>query len=340
MGATKKVGKQTIRFEYPPQIIAFHSVVGPKEGEGPLANYFDTVLEHTLNNEKTWEKAEQKMLQQAFEMAISKGNLKPSDVDFVLAGDLLNQIISASFTARALSVPFLGLYGACSTMLEGLGLGSIIMDGGFADYVCVGASSHYDTAERQFRFPTELGTQRPLTAQWTVTGSGAVVLGRTTQKAPNITFATFGKVVDQGIKDANNMGAAMAPAVADTIVKHLQDTGRQPDYYDLILSGDLGIVGKTLCENLVKEQGYDLSKNFTDCGILIFNPTQDTHSGGSGCGCSASVLTGYILKEMLKGKYKKIFVIGSGALLSTTSSLQGESIPGIGHGVAIEMGGA
>lgn len=337
MEATKRVGSQTVKFQFPPQIISTFSIVGPKEGNGPLGSNFDKILQTSLYNEQTWEKAEQKILQESIEMAIDKGDLTPKDINYLLAGDLLNQIISANFTARALGIPFLGIFGACSTMIEGLGLGSMIIDGGFANHVVVGASSHYDKAERQFRFPTELGTQRPLTAQWTVTGAGAAVLGRTDQQLPRITYATTGKVVDKGIKDANDMGAAMAPAVADTIVTHLQDTGRDPDFYDLIISGDLGMIGKVLCERLVKEQGYDISGNYTDCGVLIFDPTQDTHAGGSGCACVATVLSGYILKKMIEGKYKKIFVIGSGALLSPTSTLQGESIPGIGHGVAIEM---
>ncbi len=337
MEATKRVGSQTVKFQFPPQIISSSSIVGPKEGKGPLGSNFDKVLKKSLYNEQTWEKAEQKILQESIEMAIDKGNLTLKDIDYLLAGDLLNQIISSNFTARALGIPFLGIFGACSTMIEGLGLGSMIIDGGFADHVVIGASSHYDTAERQFRFPTELGTQRPLTAQWTVTGAGAAVLGRTEQNLPRITYATIGKVVDKGIKDANDMGAAMAPAVADTIVTHLKDTGRSPDFYDLIISGDLGMIGKVLCERLVKAQGYDISENYADCGVLIFDPSQDTHAGGSGCACAATVLSGYILKEMNRGRYKTIFIVGSGALLSPTSTLQGESIPGIGHGVAIEM---
>ncbi len=335
MTATKKLGQQTFAFTNPPVISGAASVVGPKEGQGPLGKDFDVVLPDTLNGEQTWEKAERKMLKQSCQIAIQKANLTPQDIDFMMAGDLLNQIISANFTARDLAIPFIGLYGACSTMFEGLALGSMLVDGGFANYVLVSASSHYDTAERQYRFPIEMGVQRPMTAQWTVTGAGAVVVG-TRGKGPAITHVTIGKVIDLGINDPNDMGSAMAPAAADTIIQHFKDTGRKPSDYDLIISGDLASIGRALTEQLVKQAGYDISKNFTDCGILIFDPAQDTHAGGSGCGCSAVVLAGYLLKEMTAGKFKRILGIGTGALLSPTSSFQGESIPGIGHAVVID----
>ncbi|MDT3700350.1 MAG: stage V sporulation protein AD [Thermincola sp.] len=335
MAATKKLGQQTLAFTNPPIIIGTKSIVGPKEGQGPLGNRFDLVLGDSLNGENTWEKAERKMLKTCCQKAVEEAGLTTQDIDFMMAGDLLNQIISANFTARDLGIPFIGLYGACSTMFEGLAIGSMLIDGGYANHVLAAASSHYDTAERQYRFPTEMGVQRPLTAQWTVTGAGSVVLGNS-GKGPAVTHVTIGKVIDLGIKDPNDMGSAMAPAAADTIIRHFADTGRKPADYDLIVTGDLASVGRALTEQLVKQAGYDISKNYTDCGILIFDPSQDTHAGGSGCGCSAVVLTGYLLKEMKAGKYKRILGIGTGALLSTTSSLQGESIPGIGHAVAID----
>lgn len=334
MAATKKLGRQTIAFANPPVILGEASVVGPKEGQGPLGNNFDKIMPDTLFGEQTWEKAERKMLKESCLMVLKNTNLQPQDMDFMMAGDLLNQIISANFTARDLAIPFIGLYGACSTMFEGLALGSMLIDGGFANHVLASASSHYDTAERQYRFPTEMGVQRPMTAQWTVTGAGSVVLGE--GLGPAVTHVTIGKVIDLGIKDPNDMGSAMAPAAADTIIQHFKDTGRAPADYDLIFTGDLASVGRALTEQLVKQAGYDLSKNYTDCGILIFDPTQDTHAGGSGCGCSAVVLAGYLLKEMRAGKLKRILGVGTGALLSTTSSQQGESIPGIAHAVVID----
>lgn len=333
--AIKKVGKQTIAFTNPPVILGAASIAGPKEGQGPLGKEFDVVLNDSLNGEPSWEKAERKMLKESCKLAVKKAGLTPSDIDFMMAGDLLNQIISANFTARDLGIPFIGLYGACSTMFEGISLGSMLIDGGFADHVLAAASSHYDTAERQYRFPTEMGVQRPLTAQWTVTGAGSVVLGNT-GKGPAVTHVTVGKVIDLGISDVNDMGSAMAPAAADTIIQHFLDTGAKPSDYDLIVTGDLASIGRALTEQLVKQAGYDISKNFTDCGVLIFDPTQDTHAGGSGCGCSAVVLTGYLLKQIAVGKYNRILGIGTGALLSSTSSMQGESIPGIGHAVVID----
>ena len=333
--ATKKLGKQTVMFQNPPIILSSAAIAGPKEGAGPLGLFFDQLLEDNLFEEETWEKAERKMLFESMILSMNKLDLVPEDIDFMLAGDLLNQIISANYTARQTGIPFIGLYGACSTMAESLALGSILIDGGFAAKVVCGASSHYDTAERQFRFPTELGVQRPPTAQWTVTGAGASVLGESGQ-GPRITHATFGKVLDLGITDANDMGAAMAPAVADTIVTHFQDTARDQTYYDLIITGDMGNVGKGLVQQLVAQEGYNIGDKYTDCGVLVFDPAQDTHAGGSGCGCSAIVFNSYLLHEILGGKFKKVLFIGSGALLSPTALLQGESIPGIGHAVVVE----
>lgn len=332
----KRVGQQTIAFANPPCLAQTATIVGPKEGQGPLADSFDQIIEDAYFGEKTWEKTESKMLEESIKSVIKKQNLQTQNIDYLLAGDLLNQTISANFAARQLGIPFLGLYGACSTMFEGLTLGAILVDGGFASNVIAATSSHYGTAERQFRFPTEQGTQRPLTSQWTVTGAGAALI--TSQgTGPRITHATVGRVLDLGIKDANDMGSAMAPAAVDTLVRHLQDTGRTPDYYDLIVTGDLASVGKALAIKLAQQQGYDISKNYTDCGVLIYDPSQDTHAGGSGCACSAVVTCGHLIKQLQQGKLRRILGIGTGALLSPLSIQQGESIPGIGHAVAIEM---
>ena len=316
-------------------ILSAASIVGPKEGEGPLKDYFDRIAGDMYYGEKTWEKAEQKILQETMELALSKAGLKPADMDFLLAGDLSNQIIAANFTARSLGIPFMGLYGACSTMYEGLALGSMLIDGGFARYVLLGACSHYATAERQYRFPTEQGVPRPMSAQWTVTGSGAVVLGKT-GPGPRVTHAIIGRVVDYGEGDPNNMGAAMAPAAADTIVRHLKDIDQPPETYELIITGDLGKYGRELGIRLAEQQGIVLGTNYQDCGVLIFDESQDTHAGGSGCACSATVTCGYLLKEMKAGRLKNFFGLGTGALLSPCSCQQGESIPGIGHGVVVQ----
>lgn len=334
--AFKKIGTQTVKFNSPPSIISTSSIVGPKEGEGPLREYFDIVVDDDLCGEKSWEKAETKMSIESVKLALDKIKLTPDKVDYLFAGDLLNQIISSSFAARQLQIPFFGLYGACSTMTESLSLASMIIDGDYADYAVAATSSHFSSAERQFRFPLEFGSQRPPTSQWTVTGAGAAVVSKTGE-GPYVTYVTTGRVMDFGIKDANNMGAAMAPAAADTIIRHFKDTGFQPEHYDLIISGDLGKVGKELAVDLVMKNGYDISKNFTDCGVEIFDlDRQDVHSGASGCGCSAVVLCGYLYKEIKKGNLNRVLIMSTGALLSPTSSLQGESVPGIAHAVAIE----
>ncbi|BAF59410.1 hypothetical protein PTH_1229 [Pelotomaculum thermopropionicum SI] len=335
MAAQKKNGLQTVWFQSPPVIISAASVVGFREGEGPLGKTFDKVVYDSYYGEKTWEKAEQRMMLDAMKKALQKAGLQEKDVDFILAGDLLNQIISANFTASSMSVPFLGLYGACSTMYEGMALGAMLIDGGFADRVLVATSSHYSTAERQYRFPTELGIQRPLTAQWTVTGAGAMLLARE-GTGPVITHATIGRAIDMGQGDPMDMGAAMAPAAADTIMQHFVDTGRRPDYYDLIITGDLGAYGKKLAEQILAKNGYDIADRFTDCGILIYSGSQDVHAGGSGCGCSAVVTCGYLMEQLKSGRYKRFMGVGTGALMSPCSVQQGETIPGIGHAVVIE----
>lgn len=331
----KRIGKSTVEFKTRPLIAASSSIVGPLEGQGPLGNTFDIVLDDNLFGEKSWEKAERKMLLESVKLVISKVGLTEKDIDYHLAGDLLNQTISANFAARDLQIPFLGLYGACSTMAESMILGGMLVDGGYARRVVASVSSHYDTAERQYRFPTPFGTQRRMTAQRTVTGAGAVMLCNAGE-GPVITHATVGKVVDLGIKDPSNMGAAMAPAAADTIVAHFKDTGRTQNDYNLIISGDLAQVGKNLTQELVAKEGYDISQKYDDCGMLIYYEHQDAHAGGSGCACSAVVFCGHLIEEIKKGNLQRILFIGTGALLSPTSSLQGDSIPGIAHAVAIE----
>ncbi|TYP54267.1 stage V sporulation protein AD [Thermosediminibacter litoriperuensis] len=333
--ALKKLGNQTVKFQNPPSIIATASIVGPVEGQGPLKDYFDLILSDFNFQEKTWEKAEKRMLKEAAEMAIKKSGVPGNQIEYFVAGDLLNQIISASFAARELGIPFLGIYGACSTMAEGLGLGAMLVDGGYADYLVVGTSSHFCSAERQYRFPLELGNQRPPTAQRTVTGAGAAVISSKNQN-PRITYMTTGKVIDMGEVNPNDMGTAMAPAAVDTIVKHLEDSNRSPEDYDLIITGDLASVGKDIVERLLKEKGIDISDRYTDCGLLIYSPQQDVHAGGSGCACAAVVTLGYLFKEMQKGRYNRILVVATGALLSTTSVQQGETIPCIAHAVALE----
>ncbi|NPV26262.1 MAG: stage V sporulation protein AD [Firmicutes bacterium] len=331
----KKLGQQTLQFSQPPVIFSTASIVGPMEGEGPFGKSFDYVVEDTLFGESTWEKAERKMLRETVKLALQKVNLQAADLDFMLAGDLLNQIVSANFAARDLAIPFFGLYGACSTMAESLALASILIDGGFAHRVIVAVSSHHDTAERQYRFPTELGVQRSMAAQWTVTGSGAALVVKE-GPGPVITHATIGKVIDLGIKDVNDMGSAMVPAAADTLISHFKDLGRQPGDYDLILTGDLGAVGRELMVELVERAGYRLGDTYTDCGLLIYEQNQDVHAGGSGCACSAVMLCGPIYKRLMNGDYRRILLIATGALMSPVTAQQGESIPGIAHAVTIE----
>ncbi len=332
----KKLGAQTAVFSTPPVILAHGNVVGKKEGQGPLAKYFDYVSSDDYFGQKSWEKAERSMQEQALANALEHAGKSDEDLDFLLAGDLLNQCISSAFAARAQKIPFLGLYGACSTMGESLLLAAMLVDAGFGSLAAAVTSSHFCTAERQYRAPLEYGGQRPPTAQWTVTGSGCVILS-SHGSGPKITHATVGKIVDKGICDANNMGAAMAPAAYDTIRTHFQDTGRSPKDYDLIVTGDLGKLGHEIVSDFFAKDGIKMS-NYADCGLLIYDlKKQDVHCGGSGCGCAATVLTGYLLPLMEQGKYKRILFCPTGALLSPTSTQQGESIPSICHAVSIEM---
>lgn len=331
----KKRGKQSITFAAPPVMAAAATIAGPMEGEGLLGGQYDRVLEDNLAGQDSWEKSEAAMLEWSVRTAVERAAIGLPDIDFILAGDLLNQLMSAHFAARGLGRPFLGLYGACSTMAESLLLGAVLIDGGFAARVAVAVSSHHDAAERQYRYPTELGVQRPPLAQWTVTGAGAVVL---TQGGggPKVTAATIGKVVDAGLKDPNAMGPAMTPAAAATLWQHLQDLGRQPSYYDIILTGDLGQVGKKLLIQLMQEKGVDIAANYEDCGLMIYRKDQDPHAGASGCASSALVLCSHAYPLLVTGRLKRILLIGTGSLHSPTSYQQKESIPCIAHAVAIE----
>ncbi|MHB1316088.1 MAG: stage V sporulation protein AD [Christensenellales bacterium] len=331
-----RIGKQTIQFSGTPSFLSWASIAGEVEALGPLASYFDLTVDE-LWNEDTWEKCEAKMFEQAVRIAIEKTGMFVDDIDCLLGGDLLNQLVSINFAALALQRPFIGLYGACSTMGESLMVGAMLLDGGFANTVACVTGSHFNTAERQYRFPLELGNQRAPTAQRTVTGAGASILGMGGQI--RITAATIGKVVDLGIKDAENMGAAMAPAAADTLLTHFKDTQKNPGDYDLILTGDLGRFGHDILLDMTKEAGLDLTRNYNDCGMMIFDRArQNVDSGGSGCGCSAVTLNGYILGKLSAGELKRILFMPTGALLSPTTTLQGASIPCIAHAIAIEGG--
>ena len=333
----KKLGRHTAVLEHPPSVIGSASVVGKKEGQGPLAATFDHISQDDSFGERSWEKAESAMQKLALAAALDKVGISVSALDYLLAGDLLNQCIGSGFAVRGQDVPFFGLYGACSTMAESLSLAAMLLDGGFGVRAAAMTSSHFCSAERQYRSPLEYGGQRTPTAQWTVTGSGCVILA-SQGPGPYVTHITTGKIVDKGIKDAANMGAAMAPAAYSTISAHFQDTGRRPSDYDLIITGDLGKLGRDIVADWFHRDGMDL-KNLSDCGTLIYDlEGQDVHCGGSGCGCSAVVLAGLLLNGMAGGRWRRILFCGTGALLSPSSSQQGESIPSICHAVALDIG--
>ncbi|MEQ8174360.1 MAG: stage V sporulation protein AD [Syntrophomonadaceae bacterium] len=335
MEAAKKRGLQSVAFENPPVLTSWAAVVGPKEGQGPWAQDFDWIFDDYSIGEKTWEKAESKMLRETIKLAISKGNYQSPDIELMLAGDLLNQIIATSFAAREIGVPLLGLYGACSTMAESLAVAAMLVDGGFFSRVSASACSHHHTAERQFRFPTEQGVQKTPSSQWTATAAGAAILERL-GSGPRITCATLGRVIDLGQSDAADMGSAMAPAAVDTIKTHFQDLKRPTDYYDLIVTGDLGKVGMALAQQLFVKEGIVPQPNYSDCGVLLYDDSQGVDAGASGCGCSASMLCGPLLKKMVEGKMNRILLVATGALMSPTTQFQGETIPAIAHAVAIE----
>ena len=327
----KRIGKRTIIFENKPRIISYGSVVGKKEHEGPLSNEFDSYTTDSFFGEKSFEKAESRLQKTAVQTALDKAGLTPDDIDNIFAGDLLNQCIGSSFGLRSFGIPFIGLYGACSTMALSAGLAAVFIDSGAAKKTVSVTSSHFCSAERQYRFPLNYGSQRTPTAQWTVTGSGALILGKDGGDI-YISSVTFGEIEDLNIKDANNMGAAMAPAAAGTLLNFFKDTETKPEDYDIIFTGDLGYVGTNLLYELLEREGIDIRCRHSDCGTLIFDrEKQDVHAGGSGCGCSASVLCSYIMHRLEKGDFGNILFMSTGALMSPTSSFQGESIPGIAH---------
>ena len=334
----KRLGAQTVRLDCAPYILSYAAVGGKKEGEGPLRAGFDYISEDSYFGEQSWEKAESNMIHRCFSIACDKAGLAPSALDYVLAGDLLNQCVSSSFAMKDSDVPYLGLYGACSTMAESLALGAMLIDGGFAQSLCAITGSHFCSAERQYRFPLEYGGQRPPSAQWTVTGAGAVLLGAR-GSGLRVSEITIGKIVDAGITDANSMGSAMAPAAFDTLRAHFADTGRSSADYDAIYTGDLGALGHDILEDLFRAEGVALPR-YEDCGVLIYDRLgQKADAGGSGCGCCASVLGAHILAEMEQKAWKRILFSATGALLSATSAQQGSSIPGICHALVIEKEG-
>ena len=356
-----KIGRASMKPEKPIYIINSASVVGTKEGEGPLGLLFDMVGEDDMFGCNTWEEAESSLQKDAVYLAMGKANLRPEDISYIFAGDLLGQSIATSFGISSYEIPLLGVYGACSTCGESMLLGSVTIAGGFADKVVCVTSSHFASAEKEFRFPLEYGNQRPLSATWTVTGSGAFVLSnepvlgsasKNDQNVKNdteadthndrgarakITAMTVGKIVDFGLKDSMNMGACMAPAAASTLEQHFIDFGSQPSDYDKIITGDLGTVGQRVLIDLLREKGYDIADVHMDCGIEIYDAkSQDTHAGGSGCGCSAVTLSAYVLKNLEEGNWKKVLFMPTGALLSKTSFNEGRSVPGIAHALVLE----
>ncbi len=338
----QKLGRASVRLERPVYILNSASVVGTKEGQGPLGLLFDKVGRDDMFGCKTWEEAESALQKEAVGLALEKAGLRPEDISYIFAGDLLGQSMATSFGISSYQIPLLGVYGACSTCGESLALGAMSIAGGFADKVACVTSSHFASAEKEFRFPLDYGSQRPLSATWTVTGSGAFVLsdepeGGGRKARARISAMTVGKVVDYGLKDSMNMGACMAPAAASTLEQHFTDFAGQPEEYDKIITGDLGKVGQRVLIDLLRKKGIDISDQHMDCGLEIYDAaSQDTHAGGSGCGCSAVTLSAYILKQLEEGNWKKVLFMPTGALLSKTSFNEGMSVPGIAHGIVVE----
>lgn len=331
-----KTGRSSMSFDKKISIKNTASIVGTLEGEGPLKNSFDYILTDNILGLSSWEKAESKILTDTFKLLLQKSNTTSDSIDYILCGDLLNQCTSSSIGIKSLNIPYFGIFGACSTFGEAMSLASIIIESGGAENIIAGASSHFCSAEKQFRFPLDLGTQRPPTSTWTVTGAGASLIS-SNGDYPYIRGITTGKIVDYGISDANNMGSAMAPAAADTIMQHFEDFNSNPEDYDLIITGDLGMLGRELLTELCKKEGFDISDKLFDCGVAIYDSKkQDTHCGGSGCACSAAVFSGYIYKLLKKRVLNKILFIPTGALMSTTSVQQGDAIAGTAHCVLIE----
>lgn len=331
-----QVGKASLRFEHPAFVASWASVAGKKEGQGPLADEIDVKEQDEMFGMENWEQAESAMQKQAADLALEKGNIHRREVRYLFAGDLLGQLIATSFGTVDLEIPLFGLYGACSTMGEALGLGAMCVNAGYADRVLTLASSHYATAEKQFRFPLGYGNQRAQSATWTVTGCGAVVLGKNKTRVA-VTGITTGKLVDMGSKDSMNMGAAMAPAAWNTICQNFEDFGVDASYYDRIITGDLGMVGQKALLDFMKSSGYDITGKHMDCGLEIYDRgEQDVHSGGSGCGCSAVTLCAHILPKLMRGEWSRVLFVPTGALLSAVSYNEGQSIPGIAHAVILE----
>ncbi|MBQ3817052.1 MAG: stage V sporulation protein AD [Clostridia bacterium] len=331
----RREGKYTIFFNNRPSILSYGSVVGKREHEGPLSKEFDCYTEDSYFGEKSYEKAESKLQKTAVETALKKQKLKSGEIDCIFAGDLLNQCIGSSFGLMDFRIPFVGLYGACSTMALSVIMASLTIDSGAAKRAVAVTSSHFCSAERQYRFPLEYGCQRPQTSQWTVTGSGALVLGE--GNGPYIHSCTIGQIEDLGVTDMNNMGAAMAPAAASTLIHFFEDTKTSPEDYDMIYTGDLGYVGSNLLYELIEKSGKDIRSRHSDCGLLIYDrKNQDVHAGGSGCGCSASVLCSYVMHRFEKKEFKNVLFMSTGALMSPTSANQGENIPVIAHLINIK----
>lgn len=332
-----KIGKCSIEFDNKPLISASASVVGQKEGEGPLGEYFDRVIDDPMAGQNTWEEAESEMQRQLVDELLIKSGLQAKEIRYFFAGDLLGQLIATSFGISGFEVPVFGLYGACSTMGEALSLAAMTVSAGYADNVIAMTSSHFGSAEKQFRFPLDYGNQRPLCATWTVTGAGGVILSASGESEICVSGITTGRIVDYGIQDSFNMGAVMAPAACDVIYNHLMDFERRPEDYDAIYTGDLGSVGQTILIDLMDKRGFDISKVHHDCGVEIYDAgTQDTHAGGSGCGCSAATLSAQILRRIREGEYSRVLFVPTGALLSAISFNEGKTVPGIAHAVVIE----
>ena len=328
--------RQTIHLSAPPSVLSWANIGGKYEKDGPLAPYFDQLDPDSFFGETTYEKAESAMQRYVLSKALEKAHLNSEQLDCIFGGDLLNQCVGSAYAMRGVGAPYLGLYGACSTMAEAVSLAAMLIDGGCAETAAALTSSHFCSAERQYRFPLEYGGVRPPTAQWTVTGAGALILAAA-GNGPRVTMATTGTIVDAGITDTNNMGAAMAPAAYETLRAHFSDTGRTPDDYDLIVTGDLGKIGHAVVTRLFADDGVDLTGRYNDCGLMIYDlEAQDVHAGGSGCGCSASVLAGHLMKLLTGGQIRRLLFAATGALMSPTASMQGQSIPGICHAVAIE----
>lgn len=329
-------GRQSLIFENPPYIEQYASIVGQKEGDGPLGKLFDEIESDPMFGMTSWEEAESQLQKKTLQKLLTKSNISQSDIRYLFAGDLLAQLIATSFGLLEFEIPLFGMYGACSTMGEAMSIAAMSVSAGYAEKTIAMASSHYASAEKQFRFPLEYGNQRPLAASWTVTGCGAVIIS-SKKSDVKISGITTGKIVDYGVKDSTNMGACMAPAASELILANFKDLGVDETYYDMIITGDLGYVGKTILLDLMKIKGFDISNHYTDCGIEIFDQeSQDTHAGGSGCGCSASTLCSYILKNIKKKKWKRVLFVPTGALLSPVSFNEGKSVPGIAHGVILE----